>query len=506
VTPCPSRAAGGIEGVVRTKSESPIRDVSVVLVGTSVRGVTDWDGHYAIGGVVPGAYPILFLNVGYRTTRDTVLVAEGNTTRVDVVLEDEPLIFCAAPDGGSGPGASAEPEASPFDPDCRGDALGALLRVRGLGPAMYGELSPTPGNFVFSPLSMGFALDIARLGAAGATRVQMDAVLPSQICLLWIGRSLLSSVVSIGYASRYLEALGDLPGLHLTTTQQLWRDDRVTLKPGYLRDVKDAYDLVPQPLGFARDPESARNAINAWAAEHSRGRIDEILPEGVVHENTMAVIAGAITFEGDWQVPFPERATRAEPFHVGVERGTRSMFDVEVPTMHRVGSCFYADGADVQVLELPYRGNLVSLVILLPRESDGLATLETELTDSLGVWLSGLGETEVSISLPRFSFSGSYSLIEPLKNLGMTAAFSPDSADFSVMTDARPVWIEDCLHEVYINVDETGTEAGAATEVVVPPGGIPPVEFRADHPFLFVIRDNTTGLVLFLGRVVNPDE
>jgi serpin B len=216
------------------------------------------------------------------------------------------------------------------------------------------------------------------------------------------------------------------------------------------------------------------------------------------------VLTNAIYFKGDWATPFAKSRTKPEDFHL------TSTQTVKAPLMHLSDSFHYFDGGTFQVLDLPYHGWDLSMMVVLPRDINGLPALEQGLTaEKIQQWISGLHyEHEVIVTLPRFKMTGQFELSGALGALGMRQAFQPDAADFSGMNGRRDLSISAAIHKAYIDVDEEGTEAAAATGIIMQDTAMryknPPIVFRADHPFLFLIRDDKTGGILFMGRVEDP--
>ena len=217
---------------------------------------------------------------------------------------------------------------------------------------------------------------------------------------------------------------------------------------------------------------------------------------------TRLVLTNAIYFKGNWARQFKEDRTKEAPFTLS--NGQK----VDVAMMNQTAEFKYMETEDFQSLELPYVDNELSMIILLPRESDGLYEFEKTLTvENLSNWLGKLGKRKVIVSVPKFKMTSQFGLASVLKSMGMTDAFVPNVADFSGMNGERDLFISAVIHKAYVDVDEQGTEAAAATGVVVGITSVGPIEtpvFRADHPFLFLIRDNHLGSILFIGRVMNP--
>jgi serpin B len=263
--------------------------------------------------------------------------------------------------------------------------------------------------------------------------------------------------------------------------------------------VKKFYGVRITPIDYS-DEEKARHTINAWVEDKTGSKIKDLIGQGVLEAATRLVLVNAIYFKGDWASPFDPGLTSPASFFVTPGKS------VDVPMMSMKYTFRYAEGEGLQILELPYGGNDLSMLALLPKEVDGLARLEASLSlENLDGWTKDLAEAEVQVSLPRFELSFPFRLDDTLKALGMPDAFS-DKADFSGMDGSKDLFVGAVLHKAFVAVNEQGTEAAAATAVVMMMKAVafPAIVFRADHPFVFLIRDNSTGSILFIGRVVNP--
>ncbi len=363
------------------------------------------------------------------------------------------------------------------------------------GCALYGELGAKAGNLFFSPFSISTALGMTAAGARGKTFEEMEKVLH------------LPADAPAAFGA-VLKSLNDEPdakkrGFTLTTANALWAQNGYPWNPEYKKRVATDYGAGLFDTDFKSDPEAARATINLWVEKETREKIKELLPKDVVTRRTRLVLTNAIYFKGDWDVKFKKENTKDLSFTLADGK------KVDAPLMHRVGAHFYAEADGYQVLDLPYAGNRVSMTVILPKKPDGLAAVEKELTgDKLGAVLKGLRrEREVHVHLPRFKVEKSYLLNDPLIALGMKAAFT--DADFSGMhTGAEDLKISAVLHKAFVDVNEEGTEAAAATGVVIvtTSAAPPPMPkyFRADRPFLYLIRDHKTGSVLFMGRLSEP--
>jgi len=362
---------------------------------------------------------------------------------------------------------------------------------------LYREVGKGGKNVFFSPVSLSGTLAMAWAGARGETARQMARVLrfpPAE------------GETTAGFRDfgRRVSAIQARGKAELAVASALWPRAGEPLLPRYVTLLKDDFGAAPAAVDFAKEPERARAAINSWVAGKTRDRIRDLLPPGSVVRSTRLVLTNAVYFKGKWKVPFEKAMTQEAPFHAGPGR------TVSAPFLRGSPKAGYLEVEGAQILQLPYEGDDLSLVVLLPRKADGLAALEDSLTATrLSEWLSNAGERRqaVEVHLPRFRLETGFTLKAALTSLGMTDAFDPSRADFSAMSSAKPgLFIGEGFHQAFVEVNEEGTEAAAATGIVMVPASMPPPKpvFRADHPFLFLIRDDATGTVLFLGRVADP--
>jgi serpin B len=363
------------------------------------------------------------------------------------------------------------------------------------GLDLYGKLKDAAGNVFLSPFSVSTALAMTAAGARGKTLEEMAAVLRLPENPHRAYRLMLLSLNTIP------EAKGK-PAYQLSTANALWAQEGYPWRAEYKKLVAEHYAAGLFDVDFASDPDAVREQINEWVKVQTREKIKDLLGPRVVTLLTRLVLTNAIYFKGDWVDAFKKEATRDRPFFLA-DGGK-----VDVPLMHRTGPYHYAEADGYQLLDLPYQGGRVSMTVLLPRKPDGLAAVEKGLTaDRLAGDLKRLRpEERVHLYLPRFRVEKGFELTGPLQALGMKAAF--DAADFGGMhTGPEKFKISRVVHKAFVDVNEEGTEAAGATGVVLEAASPPPPqpkEFRADRPFLFLIRDSATGSVLFLGRVTNP--
>ena len=365
---------------------------------------------------------------------------------------------------------------------------------------LYQRLRRGEGSIFFSPYSISVALAMTYAGARGATAEEMARVLHFDL-FGETGGSAPRLHSAFGELIRRVNALGEAGNYQLSVANALWGQKGAGFLPGFLDLTRTHYGAGLREVDFASATEAARKTINAWVEEETQDRIEDLIPPGVLDALTQLVLTNAIYFKGTWASQFSREATREEPFTL--PDGDR----VTVSMMRRTGEYRYAESEALQVLELPYAGDDLSMVVLLPRKVGGLSDLERRLTpENLHGWLAGLRSRRVQVSLPRFTLASGFRLAEALRALGMADAFTPGRADFSGMNGRRDLYISAVLHKAFVEVNEEGTEAAAATAVVMVKSAAPspPVVFRADHPFLFLIRERPSGSILFLGRLLNP--
>jgi serpin B len=364
---------------------------------------------------------------------------------------------------------------------------------------LYGRLRSDPGNLAVSPASVSMALVMTWAGARGETAEQMGRV-------LHLGGAPATVLPASG---RMASALQDpARGVVFRIANRLFGEKTYKLEPAFLEATQAAFGAALEPVDFKGAPEAGRLLINGWVEQKTEKRIRELVPRAAINPDTRLVLVNAIYFLGDWDEPFKKEATRPGPFSLS------ATLKKDVDTMHRVDTLRLSERSGLKAVELPYKGGAFSMLVLLPDAPEGLPALEASLdAKSLDEIARGLQPTRVSVSLPRFEIDpqGSIPLGDVLKAMGMTLAFDRARGDFTGIANPespadRPI-ISNVFHKAFVRVDEKGTEAAAATAVVMERAGAAPmkvVEFKADHPFLFLIRDNASGLVLFLGRVADP--
>jgi serpin B len=353
------------------------------------------------------------------------------------------------------------------------------------------------GNFLYSPYSISLALAMAYAGSRGETERQMAGTLHFSLQHERLHPAF--NALAQELDSRSADAGGmDGQGFRLNVANALWGQEDYRFLPEFLDLLAANYGAEMRRLDFALE-EEARKAINDWVKKQTEGRIEELVPPGIMDAATRLVLTNAVYFNAAWARPFDPRATRDGVFYL------LDGSSVKTPMMHQVESFAYAEGPDYQVVELPYDGHEIAMVILLPAQGRFEAVESSLDAGRVEAMLDGLAEREMSLALPRFDFEAGFDLESVLAAMGMPQAFAPQ-ADFSGMTPEGEIFIGDVMHRAAIAVGEAGTEAAAASAVVMPPSGEPVDLMRVtvDRPFLFLIRDLQTGTMLFLGRVVDP--
>jgi serpin B len=354
-------------------------------------------------------------------------------------------------------------------------------------------------NVFFSPQSIAFALSMAYPGAAGETATAFERTL--RLTLGEAAHHRAMNDLARQLASRGEGAAGaDGQPFRLRLVNQLFARQGLAFETPFLDLLAEEYGADGRLLDFAGAPEPSRLAINAWVARATEERIPELLGGGTIDRDTAAVLVNAVYFNAAWETPFPAAATAPRPFTL-LDGST-----LDVPMMH--GDDVPAKAAPVDggldVVELPYDGGELSMLLLVP-PAGGLADFEAQLTAArLAELVAALEPEHLSLSLPRFEVRTAAPLRGPLSDLGLGVAFT-EFADFSRMTTEAALCVKDVVHEAFVKVNEAGTEAAAATAVIMGPTSAPTNRSVViDRPFLFLVRDHATGAVVFLGRLARP--
>ncbi len=375
---------------------------------------------------------------------------------------------------------------------------------------LYARLAEEEGNRFFSPASIHTALAMTYAGAREQTAEQMAGTLHYPLA---------PAALPEAYA-QLLETLNDVPTrpvvrrergqmvrekkpvYELVVANALWPQEGYPFRDAYVRTVEEQFGATLRHVDF-NEPDQAAATINKWVGEKTREKIQDLVPPSALRGPIRLVLTNAVYFKSNWAETFSKRATKDAPFHVSPDR------TADVAMMHQETRFGYGETDQVQLLRLPYKGHALSMLVVLPKKRDGLADVEKKLsTETFQAWRQALQRAKVKVRLPKWEFSDRCSLSRLLKKMGMSLAFDPERADFSGMTTAERLFISSILHKAYVAVDEEGTEAAAATAVMMLGAAMPepeePKVFRADHPFLFAITHEETGEILFLGQVADP--
>jgi len=363
---------------------------------------------------------------------------------------------------------------------------------------LYQALKGEEDNLFYSPYSISLALAMTYAGARGETAQQMADTLQFLLeqerlhpAFNWLDAEL---------AKRGEGAAGkDGEGFRLNIVNAIWGQKDYEFLPSLLDVLAENYGAGLRILDFITETEKSRLTINDWVSDQTEGRIEDLIPQGAINELTRLVLTNAIYFNAAWECPFDEDMTADGLFYL-LDGG-----QVTVPMMKQMESFGYTEGEGYQAVELPYDGGELSMVILLPEAGKFEAFEETLNAQQVDAIISDLQYTEVTLTMPQFEFDSEFSLKDTLAEMGMPIAFS-GGADFSGMTGNPELFISDVVHKAFVAVDEAGTEAAAATAVIMELTAVPepPVEVTIDRPFIFLIRDIETGAILFVGRVLNP--
>jgi serpin B len=356
------------------------------------------------------------------------------------------------------------------------------------------------GNFFYSPYSISLALAMTYAGARGSTEEQMASTLHYTLpqARLHPAFNALDAILT-SYGAGDEESR-----FQLRIANAIWGQAGFPFLPTFLDTLAENYGAGLRTLDFARDPERAREIINAWVSEQTEEKIENLIPEGVLDRLVRLVLTNAIYFNAKWALPFEVHNTHDAPFRL-LDGST-----VSVPTMSQVATFEYAEGEGYQAVELRYQGAPMSMLFILPaagRFEELESALSAGWVESI---VAGLSPRKVDLSVPTYTFESEFDLSQTLIEMGMPDAFSAGdrAADFSGMATKTDLFISAVVHKAFVAVDEEGTEAAAATAVIIKESEViveDAVEMRLDRPFLFLIRDTDTDTVLFAGRVLNPE-
>lgn len=362
--------------------------------------------------------------------------------------------------------------------------------VNGLAVDLYQEFAKEGENLCFSPYSISTAFAMVYAGAAGETAAEMESGLRFRPDIHTANRELNKRL--LGYPASSGE---------IAVANSIWPASDFRLARKFENTLRGDYFSEVKPQNYRKDPDGARVRINTWVEEKTRERIKDILARGTVHANTGMVLVNAIYFKAQWMNEFRPNRTEDAEFHVS------EVESVTVPMMNRAGTYSYGDFWEAQVVKMPYSHGAFSMIVVLPREGMFRLFEETMSLRRIDRYRTGLEGTMVDLFIPKFRIETSFDLASAIAGLGVKSAFNPAAADFSRMGGGRSLYLDTAVHKAFIEVDEAGTEAAAATAIVARLTSAPAeqaVTFRADRPFLYIIQDDESGAILFMGKVVKP--
>jgi serpin B len=371
---------------------------------------------------------------------------------------------------------------------------------RAFAVSLYRQLAAKPGNIFISPISLASAFGPVAWGARGRTRAEIGKVL---------GFPADDKVLNADFGSMLRTLEGNGGGHEVSIANALWLGKGWSIKPDFVAMARRRYDSDVDTLNFG-DAAAAAAQINDWVNRKTNNRIPKLFDPTDFDAGTALVVTNAVHFLGEWREAFDPRQTRVQPFYLsdGTTRDVPMMSSEHMRSVYLGGGEVHPAADSVELLEMPYKGNRLSMVVILPSERNGLPAVEAGLSaDKLDKWLARLDSAKLfgeEVQLPRMQLESSYELVKPLKALGMRTPFT-NAANFTgISTDrGNPLYIDTVVHKTFLKVDEQGTEAAAATGIAFR-GERDHWSFRADHPFLFLIRDKPTGAILFMGRFSEP--
>jgi len=356
---------------------------------------------------------------------------------------------------------------------------------------LYSQLKQEDGNLFFSPFSISTALEMAYAGARGITEKEMAQVLHNTLSQEQLHPAYANLIQTLNNEQN--------DSYELSVANKLFIQKNFKLLPSFETIIKTNYTDALGFVDFVNNPQAAVDTVNNWVSLKTKEKIKDIISTKDIDDLTRLVIANAIYFKGKWEKPFDTKSTKISTFHVDNKN------NVEVNTMRKKEKYNYMENDSLKMLELYYKEKNLSMVIILPNEIDGLQDIEKNITsETLTNWMSQLQSKKVTVEIPKFEIETSYHLKDNLKKMGMPSAFS-GSANFKGMAQ-EPLYISKVIHKAFIKTDEEGTEAAAATVIIMAKFAMreEPKTFIADHPFIFLIKDNQTDLILFMGRLAKP--
>lgn len=360
---------------------------------------------------------------------------------------------------------------------------------------LFKQIQSKSENLIFSPYSIGTVLAMIYSGSGGKTAAEMSEV------LYFPPQELLDPVESGMRES--MQATDTLQGTDFRLANAIWAQENFSFLPDYLARVEKYYDAPLSLMDFVEtsNREESRIKINHWVEEKTNNRIQDLIQPGILDASTRLVLTNAIYFNGGWMFPFDKAATSPSLFHTSKQESIKTDF------MHQTRSYPYYEDEEIQAISLPYKNNRMALMVILPKSIEGWRMISQVINyERINLVISGMGTREVQLVIPKFRSELQINLRQELTSMGMGTAFSRH-ADLSGMTGEKNLYVDEVIHKAFIEVNEKGTEAAAATAAII---GLKsslrddPVRFNADHPFVFFLLDRQTGCIIFTGRLVKP--
>lgn len=409
------------------------------------------------------------------------------------------LSACGSPSAPAAGVAKSERQRQ-FSPDSsQSDMLALVDGNNDFALDLYQALRTKEGNLFYSPFSISLALGMTYAGARGKTEAQMSDVLHFDLPQERLHPAF--NALDLQLTEQWKAASKDEQPLQLNIANAVWAQQDYPFLDEFLDTLALNYGAGVRLADFVNKSESVRKEINSWVSDRTNEKIKDLIPQGVLDAMTRMVLVNAIYFKADWQTQFDPNSTYKAPFTL--PDGTQVQVDMMMEGMHGLP---FTHGDGYQVVELPYEGGTAAMDILIP-DVGNFQSFESEMdAQFLAAILNNLQPTSIELGLPKFTYTSQFSLSDPLTAMGMNTAFDPGQADFSGMTGTRDLYISEVIHKAFVAVDEDGTEAAAATAVIMELSAAPMFDVRLiiDRPFIFLIRDLPSGQILFLGRVLNP--
>jgi len=419
-----------------------------------------------------------------------------------IVVVVTPIFGCSSVSGGRKLGEVLQSQISRnMNPDISSENFDELVAGNNTFTFdLYKSLRNRSGNLFYSPFSISMALAMTYAGARGNTESQMGQTLNFSLPQEFLHPAFNALDLKLSKMPEYGSDQEQF--FQMNIANSIWGQQDYDFLSEYIDLLALNYGAGLRQVDFSGESESARQTINRWVEDQTKGKIEDLIPPNAINSLTRLVLANAIYFKADWLHPFEKDNTRDMPFNL------LNGDEVNLPMMSFSGSesLPYTSGDGFQAVELPYVGDTTSMVILVP-DLDTYDIFEMELNyPQVESILAGLETRKVALTLPKFSFESGFGLAQNLSSMGMPEAFDPNKADFSGMDGTRQLFISEIIHKAFVAVDEKGTEAAAATAVIMEAMMAPMeyIELRIDRPFIFMIRDQSTGTILFIGRVLDP--